>query len=315
LPANKHLDRFEGVGHNTGKRAMDVDCSGRRADFNRAHLVALQHIEDLEPWVEEHKTMIKNSARKPTTEEEIFRAHNSSFVRWFKDQIDANPPPMTSESDRMLLALSYGPAPNLMTYHAYDINGYTFYMEERDKGGNYQNSSVTMVSYTGEEKKRYYGKIEEIWELNYIGEKLLMFRVRWATNITEEDEYFTTMCMPEANKSKTKNPTAQNEPWVLARHMEQCFFITDPSRPSRVVVRSGKRALVKMDGVADEQDFDGLVGDPMMEESDEDDTTYTKRRSRTTLPRIGVPYTRRSHDMGVKYSTTTTKKGNSQRRK
>jgi hypothetical protein len=35
--------------------------------------------------------MIKNSARKPMMEEEIFRAHNSSFVRWFKDQIDANP--------------------------------------------------------------------------------------------------------------------------------------------------------------------------------------------------------------------------------
>jgi hypothetical protein len=110
--------------------------------------------------------MIKNSARKPMMEEEIFRAYNSSFARWFKDQIDDNPPPMTSESDRMLLALSYGPAPNLMTYQAYDINGYTFYMEERDKGGNYQNSSVMMVSYTGEEKKRYYGKIEKIWELD-----------------------------------------------------------------------------------------------------------------------------------------------------
>jgi hypothetical protein len=133
LPANKHLGRFEGVGHNTGKRAMDVDCYGRRANFNRAHLVALQHIEDLKPWVEEHKTMIKNSARKPMTEEEIFRAHNSSFAHWFKDQIDANPSPMTSESNRILLALSYGPAPNLMTYQAYDINEYTFYMEERDK--------------------------------------------------------------------------------------------------------------------------------------------------------------------------------------
>jgi hypothetical protein len=95
--------------------------------------------------------------------------------------------------------------------------------------------------------------------------------------------------------------------------VEQCFFITDPSRPSRVVVRSGKRALVRMDGVADEQDFDGLVGDPIMEESDEDNATYTKTRSRTTLPRTGVPYTRRSHDMGVKYSSRTAKKGNSQK--
>jgi hypothetical protein len=118
LPANKNLGRFEGVGHNTGKRAMDVDYFGRRSDFNRAHLVALQHIDDLEPWVEEHKTMIKNSARKPMTEEEIFRVHNSSFACWFKDQMYANPPLVTFESDRMLLALSYGPAPNLMTYQA-----------------------------------------------------------------------------------------------------------------------------------------------------------------------------------------------------
>jgi hypothetical protein len=62
-----------------------------------------------------------------------------------------------------------------MTYQEYDINGYTFYTEERDKGGNYQNSSVTMMSYTGEEKKRYYRNIEEIWDLDYIGEKLPMF--------------------------------------------------------------------------------------------------------------------------------------------
>ena len=99
------------------------------------------------------------------------------------------------------------------------------------------------------------------------------------------------------DNSKTKNPSAQNEPWVLAKHVEQCFFITDPSKPSRVVVRRGKRALVRMDGVADERDFDGLVRDPMMEEPDEYDKTYTLRRRRTTLPRSSLPpYTRRSHE-------------------
>ena len=118
-----------------------------------------------------------------------------------------------------------------------------------------------MESYTGEEKKRYYGRIEEIWKLDYVGEKLLMFCVRWATDVRKKDEYFTTMRMP--NKSKTKKPTAQNEPWVLAKHVEQCFFITDSSMPSRDIVKRGKRALVGMDGVSDKKDFDGLVGDPM----------------------------------------------------
>ncbi|KAK1698203.1 hypothetical protein QYE76_014900 [Lolium multiflorum] len=111
-----------------------------------------------------------------------------------------------------------------------------------------------------------------------------MFRIRWAKNVTKEDRYFTTMFLPEANKSKSTNATAQNEPWVLAEHVHQCFFITDPSRPSRVIVRRGKRTIVGMDGVANEEDFEGQVGDPMMEESEDEDTTYTTRRSRTTLP-------------------------------
>ena len=109
------------------------------------------------------------------------------------------------------------------------------------------------------------------------------------------------------NKSKTTNATAQNEPWVLAKHVEQCFFITDPSRPSRVVVRRGNRTAVGNDGVANENDFDGLVGDPMMEEPDEDDGIYIKRRSRTTLPRSGDPFTRRCHNTGTKFLRTDRK--------
>src|SRR3954462_15564214 len=35
-------------------------------------------------------------------------------------------------------------------------------------------------SLHGNVKKRYYGRIEETWELSYAGEKVSMFRVRWA---------------------------------------------------------------------------------------------------------------------------------------
>ncbi|KAK1694605.1 hypothetical protein QYE76_011302 [Lolium multiflorum] len=231
LPQNKHLRRFEGVGHKNGRKELHVHMSGRTSDFDRANLVALQHIDLIDPWLKEHKTMIENSGKPMMTEAEIYREHNSSFARWFKDHIDANPPPMDSDKDKLVLALSHGPAPNLMTYQA------------------------------------------------------------WAKNVTKEDRYFTTMFLPEANKSKSTNATAQNEPWVLAEHVHQCFFITDPSRPSRVIVRRGKRTIVGMDGVANEEDFEGQVGDPMMEESEDEDTTYTTRRSRTTLP------SRRSHPL------------------
>ena len=39
LPENKHLGRFEEVGHKAGKREMHMDFEGRRTDFDRANLV------------------------------------------------------------------------------------------------------------------------------------------------------------------------------------------------------------------------------------------------------------------------------------
>ena len=164
-----------------------------------------------------------------------------------------------------------------------------------------------MESYTGDDKKRYYGRIEDIWELDYYGEKVPMFRVRWAKNVEKEGR-FTTMVIPEAkSKFVGANVTAKNEPWVVASQVYQCFIITDPARPSHVVMRRGKRKIIGMDGVTNEQDFD-QYGDPNMEEDDDNnEATYTSRRSRTTLPK-GRPFKRRSHDVpGLNYATATKK--------
>jgi hypothetical protein len=53
----------------------------------------------------------------------------------------------------------------------------------------------------------------------------------------------------------------------------QCFFITDPAKPSHVVVRRGKRNIIGMDGVANEEDL----------------------------------FRRRSHDVGLNYSAANKK--------
>jgi hypothetical protein len=51
------------------------------------------------------------------------------------------------------------------TYQAYDINGYRFYSEERDRSSKYQNSGVMMLSYADDEatvKERFFRRIEKI---------------------------------------------------------------------------------------------------------------------------------------------------------
>ena len=65
----------------------------------------------------------------------------------------------------------------IITYQAYDINGYTFYTIAQDGKSIYQNSGVRVDAIDNDmETDTYYGQIEEIWELDYVGLKVALFR-------------------------------------------------------------------------------------------------------------------------------------------
>ena len=127
--------------------------------------------------------------------------------------------------------------------------------------------------------ERFYGRVEEIWEVDYAGmHDVMMFRVRWAKDVVRENKYFTTMSLPDAKGAALNvNVIAKTEPWVNAKNVTQCFFITDPTNPSHVVVRRGKRSIVGMDGVPHEEDYD-QYGNPMRED-DNDDEAYMKKKN------------------------------------
>ena len=153
--------------------------------------------------------------------------------------------------------------------------------------------------------ERYYGRVEEIWELNYYGlHNATMFRVTWAKNAERENKYFNTMAMQDS-KSDTMNIIAKNEPWIHVKHVTQCFYITDPCNPSRVVVRKGKRNIVGIDGVANIEDYD-QYGNPARED-DDDNEAYVKRRMKTTLSmKNGTPCKRISRNESINYLETNT---------
>ena len=147
-----------------------MDYLGRRTDFDRANLVVLQHLQLIDPFLALHKDIIEKyhlDLGITKTDAEVTREHNSSFLCWFKEHVLANPPQQGCTDDESLIyALAHGPAVNLATYQAYDINGYTFCTEEKDKKSDYQNSGVTMESMNGDGVlERFYGRLEEIWEL------------------------------------------------------------------------------------------------------------------------------------------------------
>jgi len=147
--------------------------------------------------------------------------------------------------------LVVGPQFTITSYHAYDINGYTFYTTAQDKESTYQNSGVRIeVVDNKEEKTAYYGQIEDIWELNYLAFKVLVFRCRWvkgAKGVTKDPYGFTTVDL--------ENVGYKEEPFVLADQVSQVFYVPDTRNKKRHVVLPGKRRVVGVENVVDEEEY------------------------------------------------------------
>ena len=110
----------------------------------------------------------------PSSDVEM-KEHTKNYAEWLKNRL------AQGSIDDIATWLAQKPSPIVLTYQAYDINGYRFYTKERDKKTSYQNSSVRIECMTVNEadKRVYYGTIKEIWELDYVKVKVALFRCAW----------------------------------------------------------------------------------------------------------------------------------------
>jgi len=166
VPHSRHEGRLDEVG-TLGKKSMNSE----RKTYDKAHFLVLEHMEVVEPYVFKHKQLIvqQNPERG---EGWVAKKHMKELNNWFKDHVAASNVP--SDDIKKLAA---GPIFTVMTYQAYDINGYTFYTVQQDKKSIYQNSGVRIDAYDNNmQQAPYYGQVEEIWELNYLEFKVALFK-------------------------------------------------------------------------------------------------------------------------------------------
>ena len=138
---------------------VDYATPNRRNDFDRAHLVVLQHLKVVDPWLQKHIRTIKKKYAdrgEHKSEDTIIREHNKHFASWFKKRLKKKPLKPSHLNAKLIYALALGPTCTFATYQAYDINGYTFYTEAKDKNSDYQNSGVMMESSDNNGKKQRY---------------------------------------------------------------------------------------------------------------------------------------------------------------
>jgi hypothetical protein len=125
----------------------------------------------------------------------------------------------------------------------------------QDKKSIYQNSGVRVRAVIDDshddnddtETDTYYGQIEEIWELDYVGLKVALFRSRWVTNgkrAVSKDKYGYVSVDLQVFGYK-------NELFVFANDVEQVFYVLDLAKKNWSVVMPRKR-IVGIENVVEE---------------------------------------------------------------
>ncbi|XP_074271550.1 uncharacterized protein LOC141595481 [Silene latifolia] len=142
---------------------------------------------------------------------------------WLEGGVMTELSKISNKSSDNLRWLANGPKANISSYEGYDINGFCFYTSQQDQKSTMQNSGVTVVASSVE----YVGRGIKVDEMGF-----MLADVNVIGHIYD--------------------------PFILASQEKQVFFMKDPLENNRSVILYGKRRILGVDGVVDEEEYDQL---------------------------------------------------------
>jgi hypothetical protein len=153
VPKSQHEGRLSGK-ETLGKKSY----IGKEDDyFRKAHYTVLQNSSLVEPYIKEHKDIVR-SEFLGKIDAWITRQHMDSFADWLRKRCQGD-----ESLDVQLYLLSKEPSLHIMTFKGYEINSNTYYTMAQDKRSTNQNSGIRIdATNPNGNKKIYYGRIEEI---------------------------------------------------------------------------------------------------------------------------------------------------------
>ncbi|XP_057744996.1 uncharacterized protein LOC130962854 [Arachis stenosperma] len=190
----------------------------------QGHAYILNNCDKIEVYMREHEEAVNDNNLQRTKWEKT-KDRSQQFSEWFKIRA------MKKDVPSWAKGLARGPNRVAKRFSGYIINGYRFHTRHRDARRKTQNSGVTLEALTPsfasvkdknpiEAKVSYYGRIVDTFELDYYGQfKVVLFKCEWYTvakdNFGLSYVYFNKKCY-------------QEEPFVLASQVNQCFYVQDP---------------------------------------------------------------------------------------
>ena len=157
--------------------------------------------------------------------------------------------------------LSQGPTPHARRFSAFNVNGFKFRTESREHGLKTQNSGVYLTSSTScvasradqnirEADLAYYGKLEDIIELNYYGRfKVTLFKCKWADTTRDRGLRKDPWGFTSINFSRLiqMGDREEHDPYIEASQAEMVYYVNDEvNKDWKIVVHLKPRDLYDM---------------------------------------------------------------------
>nr|XP_009775626.1 PREDICTED: uncharacterized protein LOC104225505 isoform X2 [Nicotiana sylvestris] len=203
----------------------------------QAHRYVLLNCAAVKPFIRDYIRRSSRGRRPSITEVE--RRVNKEFPDWFPKRIMN--PDIASTISTDLEFLAQGPCPDARRFTTYNINGFKFRTLSREQGSQTQNSGVFLTSDTSciasnadrnarQADLPYYGKLEDIIELNYYGQfKVVLFKCKWADTTRDRGFKSDAWNFNCVNFSRLIHigDREEHDPYIEASQANMVYYVND----------------------------------------------------------------------------------------
>ncbi|XP_041011470.1 uncharacterized protein LOC121255260 [Juglans microcarpa x Juglans regia] len=186
----------------------------------KARWYVLNNCTEVTQYIEEHyNKMVEEDQNN------ILRRHQSQFPAWFRSRIRELRAIRPGEITDDIYALACGPDPRVASYAGCIMNGVRFHTKERERRRRTQNSGVVVHGEHRGSPVDFYGVLNDIIELQYMGwRKVYLFSCAW---YDISDPRRGIRVRDHLTLVNTARQWYKDEPFALACQALQVFYLTD----------------------------------------------------------------------------------------
>ncbi|XP_073108719.1 uncharacterized protein [Elaeis guineensis] len=236
-------------------------------EFTQAQAYVLRNCEEVWPYIEEHKKELEEVSSR-----NVLARHHKEFPVWFYERVSKLKARGKASED--LLSLAVGPFKIVHRYGTYIVNRFRFHARDRVIRRKSQNSGVLVKADDTSADKEYYGVLEDIFELLYVGnKKVVLFKCHWwDVGRLGRGYRIDNYGYISINIHGSLNT---NEPFVLASQAQQVFYVEDLVDSNwLVVVKTYPRDAYDVPSVDndadDDDDDDSLIEDDVYQQEEQE---------------------------------------------